>query len=54
MLYRLMLKIAGPWSATVACVAFTVLLATGQPGPAPNYNFVTPYSHEINWILLWL
>ncbi len=47
MLHRLAARMSDELSATVACVAFVILLAIGQPGPAGNYNFITPYAHEM-------
>jgi hypothetical protein len=46
-LYRTLCAIADQFAATTACVAVTILLATGQPGPAANYNFICPYAHEL-------
>src|SRR5262249_41103476 len=47
MLHRIAARISDEFTATVATLAFVILLAIGQPGPAANYNFITPYSHEI-------
>jgi hypothetical protein len=47
MLHRIAARIGDEFAATVACLAFVILLAIGQPGPVANYNFITPYSHEM-------
>src|SRR5216110_1035563 len=47
MLHRLAARMSDEITATLACCGFVVLLAVGQPGPVGNYNFVTPYSHEM-------
>jgi len=47
MLHRIAARISDEFTATVATLAFVLLLAIGQPGPAANYNFITPYSHEM-------
>jgi hypothetical protein len=47
MLHRIIATIADELAATVGTCAFVLLLAVGQPGPIGNYNFITPYSHEM-------
>ena len=47
LLYRLLTTIADRLAATVACAAFVSTLAFTQLGSTANYNFLTPYSHEI-------
>lgn len=47
LLYRLVTKIANRFAATVTCAGFMASLAFTQLGSAANYNFLTPYSHEI-------
>ena len=47
MFHRLAARMSDELSSTVACIAFLTLLAIGQTGTWGNYNFVTPYSHEI-------
>ncbi len=47
LLYRLLTRIADRFTATVACAGFMSSLAFTQLGSAANYNFLTPYSHEI-------
>src|SRR3954469_2661279 len=47
MLHRLIARIADEVAATVGTCAFLLVLAIGQPGPIGNYNFITPYSHEM-------
>ena len=47
MMHRLAARMSSEFAATIACGAFVILLATGQPGPIGNYNFLTPYSHEM-------
>ncbi len=47
LLYRLLSFVASRLAATVACLTFILLFAFGQYVGVGNYNFVTPYSHEI-------
>jgi hypothetical protein len=47
LLYRLLSVIADRLTATVAFAAFMSTLAFAQFGTTANYNFLTPYSHEI-------
>ena len=46
-LYRLLVQIADRLSATLACLGFALTLAFTQLSSTANYNFLTPYSHEI-------
>ncbi len=43
---------AGPWAAAAGTVAFLVVFAFGHLTGIGNYNFVTPYSHELTHGLL--
>jgi hypothetical protein len=47
MLYALLVTIADRWAATVALLVFVLLFSSIQLLPVANYNFLTPYSHEI-------
>jgi hypothetical protein len=47
MFHRIAARMSGEFTATIAALAFVILQAIGQPSPAANYNFITPYSHEI-------
>jgi hypothetical protein len=47
MIWRLWSLIADSLAATVACVLFLTLFGFIQLGGIANYNFVTPYSHEL-------
>ncbi len=47
MMYVLIERISDELAAAVGCCAFVVLLAVGQAGAVGNYNFITPYSHEV-------
>jgi hypothetical protein len=47
LLHRLTAQMSDEFSATVACAAFLILLAIGEPGPAAGCNFISPYSHEM-------
>ena len=47
MLYALLVSIADRWAATVALLVFALLFSSIQLLPVANYNFLTPYSHEM-------
>jgi uncharacterized membrane protein (UPF0136 family) len=47
LLYRTFETLSSSFAATVACLTFIGLFAFGQIADLGNYNFVTPYSHEI-------
>ncbi len=47
MLYRLLLRIAGAWSALCGTLTFVLLFAFAQFVGVGNYNYVTPYSYEL-------
>ena len=47
MLHRLTAAISDEFAATAGTCALLTILAIGQPGHVGNYNFVTPYSHEM-------
>jgi hypothetical protein len=47
LLYRLFERLGGVLSATVASLLFLSVFAFGQPLAIGNYNYVTPYVHEI-------
>lgn len=46
LLWRLLARIGGALSATLACAVFLVVFAVAQQMPTGNYNFIAPYSHE--------
>ena len=45
--YRVLSAISGRFSASVAGIFFAGALAFGQSLPIGNYNYLTPYSHEL-------
>lgn len=47
MLYRILTAISDRFSAAVAGTFFTGAIAFGQSLPIGNYNYLTPYSHEL-------
>jgi hypothetical protein len=47
MIWRLWSRIAGEWVATVCCVVLLLVFSFLQLDGVANFNFVTPYSHEI-------
>ncbi len=47
LLYRLFARLGGILSATTASLLFLAVFAFGQPLAVGNYNYVTPYVHEI-------
>jgi len=47
LLFRLLRPISDSLSATVACLFFVAFFALGQIDFLGNYNFVTPYAHEV-------
>lgn len=47
LIYRLLTLVASRLAATVACLTFVLLFAFGQYVGVGNFNFVTPYSHEM-------
>lgn len=47
MIYFLVREVSRPFTATVAALIFLTIFAFGQYMPQGNYNFVTPYSHEM-------
>src|SRR4051812_44070146 len=47
MLYRLLVTVADRLAATTACLVFVTVFAFVQLVQVGNYNYVTPYSHEI-------
>jgi hypothetical protein len=52
LLYRMLARISGPFPATLACLVFVTLFAFGQLDTIGNYNYVSPYSHEVTHGLL--
>jgi hypothetical protein len=46
-IYFLLLEVSRPLTATVGTLVFLTVFAFGQYMPQGNYNFVTPYSHEM-------
>jgi hypothetical protein len=47
LVYRLALRGSGPIGATMAGLTFALVFAFGQVVHIGNYNWVTPYTHEI-------
>ncbi len=47
LLYRLLSRLADKLTATVGCVLFLIVFALADLTHSGNYNFVTPYSHEM-------
>jgi 4-amino-4-deoxy-L-arabinose transferase-like glycosyltransferase len=47
LLYRLFARLGGALSATAAALFFIAVFAFGQPLGMGNYDYVTPYVHEI-------
>lgn len=47
LLWRLLERMGGAVSATLACAVFLVVFAFAQQMPTGNYNFIAPYSHEM-------
>lgn len=52
LLYRMLNRISSPFPATIACLVFVTLFAFGQLDTIGNYNYVSPYSHEVTHGLL--
>jgi 4-amino-4-deoxy-L-arabinose transferase-like glycosyltransferase len=52
LLYLLIRRLASRLSATVACLLLLTVFAFGQYAAVGNYNFVTPYAHEMTHGLL--
>jgi hypothetical protein len=52
LLYRLIATVADPRAATVAGLVFCAAFGFGQLDEVGNYNYLTPYSHEITHGLL--
>lgn len=47
MLFRLLRAVSSAAAATLACTVFLGIFAFNQYGGIANYNFITPYSHEL-------
>jgi hypothetical protein len=47
MLFTLLHRCAGLFAATIACLVFVTVFAFSQYVETGNYNYVTPYSHEL-------
>ena len=47
MVYALVRQVGRPLAAAVATLFFLTVFSVGQYVPQGNYNFVTPYSHEM-------
>ncbi len=47
LLYFFAKRLAGRPAATLACLSFLFLFGFGTLSPAGNFNFVSPYSHEL-------
>jgi hypothetical protein len=52
LLRAIIAKIADAAIATIICLCLIPLVCIAQPGPVGNYNFITPYSHEMTHGLL--
>ena len=52
MLYTILTRIGGRFSATIACLVLLTLFGFAQFSIIGNYNFVSPYSHEMTHGLL--
>mgnify|MGYP001303223710 CR=1 FL=1 len=52
LLYTLLRRASDRLAATTACLAFVSFIAFTQIGEMGNYNYLTPYSHEITHGLL--
>lgn len=52
LLHAILTKLSDIALATLACIVLIPLMCIAQPGPMANYNFITPYSHEITHALL--
>ncbi len=52
LLYHLLRMVSDRLGATTACLAFVSFIAFTQLGSMGNYNYLTPYSHEITHGLL--
>jgi hypothetical protein len=47
LMYRRFLACSDVWTATTICLGVTLVLAFGQYSDIGNYNFITPYCHEV-------
>jgi hypothetical protein len=47
LIYRRFLAAADAWTATTICLGIVLVFAFAQYGEIGNYNFITPYSHEV-------
>jgi hypothetical protein len=47
LLFRMLERVSDRFSASVAAMFFAAVFAFGQLTPAGNYNYATPYSHEL-------
>jgi hypothetical protein len=47
LLFALLRRFASPLAALVAAAMFVLLFSVSHPLPVGNYNFITPYSHEL-------
>jgi hypothetical protein len=52
LLYRLLSIMASPLAATTATIVFLCMFALSAPTRLTNYNFLTPYAHQITHGLL--
>jgi len=48
LIYNIMLKVTGVFSAVVASLFFILMCAFSSIADVNNYNFIAPYSHEIS------
>jgi hypothetical protein len=47
LIWMILRDVADEWTATVSCAVVLLLFSFLQLGDIGNYNFITPYSHEI-------
>lgn len=47
LIYRRFLAASDAWTATTICLGIVLVFAFGQYSSIGNYNFITPYSHEV-------
>ena len=52
LVYRLLQRLGGAWSAVAGTLVFFLLFALADPTGSGNYNYLAPYSHEMTHGLL--
>ena len=52
LIYRLLTRVSDRLGATIACLVFVSVFAFGRLDIVGNYNYITPYAHEITHGLL--